>query len=155
MVSVVEHRLETGSAISEVGPALFILLMFAFFPIVDVIWLGVNYSCACTLNDLQLREAARLPKSQTLSTDGAVQLDIPSQWRSTALGRTVNPRQDVQTSISYQTRPGAIYVSVNTTVSFLPLLSIPFFSGLPGLGAPITFTVSGSRPLENPRCYFY
>lgn len=155
MVSVAKHRLETGSAISEAGPALFILLVCAFFPILDVIWLGINYSCASTLNDLQLREAVKLPKSQATSAEGAVILGIPNQWRSTALGKSANPKQDVLTDVSYQTRVGAIYVTVSTTVSFLPLLSIPFFSGIPGLGAPITFTVASNRPLENPRYYFY
>ena len=122
-----------------------------FFPVVDVISMGFAYSAATTLNDLQLREAAREPRTRVLAIDGPVQEQMPHQWRNSGLSFLVVPQSNIQTEVSYRTGVGAIYVTVNTTVSFRPLMPIPFLSGIPGLGAPLTLTMSGTRPLEDPR----
>ena len=81
-------RKQRGSAISEMAPALFLLLVVAVFPVLDLIFDGLGY-CACvTLNNLQLREAVRVPKSQATDPNGTVQLEIPNNWRASAFGTT-------------------------------------------------------------------
>lgn len=148
-------RSASGSALSETGPAFFLFFIFMLFPVIDVIAMGASYAGVHTLNDLQLREASRLTKSQVLLVDGAVQSSIPLQWRQTVLAFLTDPNQDIQTSVDYHVGESAVYVSVTTAVTFHPLLTIPFFNAIPGLGAPFTFTVGGSRPLENPQFYLY
>ncbi len=144
-----ESRRKTGSAITEFGPALFILLFCAFFPSVDLIGVGLSYLACTSLNDLQLREAVRIPKSQCIDPRGPVQLLIPTNWQPTVmggLGRTIDPPV---TEVSYA--PGkVVYVTVSTTFTIHPLLTIPFFPKVPGLGAPFETTISRSRVLENP-----
>jgi hypothetical protein len=147
------RRRQAGSAISEFGPALFLFLIFMFFPVIDVISMGFAYSSATTLNDLQLREAARQPKTQVMAMDGLVQEKIPEQWKASTLSFLVAPQSNIQTAVSYRAGVGAVYVTLATTVSFRPLLPIPFLNSIPGLGAPLTLTINGTRPLEDPRMY--
>jgi nitrate reductase NapE component len=147
------RRSRTGSAISEFGPALFLFIVFMLFPVLDVISMGFAYFSACTLNDLQLREAARQPKTQVLSIDGVIQEKIPQQWRNSTLSLLLAPQTNINTVPIYKAGVGAVYLTLQTTVSFRPLLPIPFLNGIPGLGAPLTLTISGTRPLEDNRLY--
>lgn len=144
-----------GSAITEMGPALFILLIFAIFPVVNLIFMGMSYMSCVTLNDLQLREAAKTPKSQAELPTGPVQKGIFDQWRQTAIGGISGVTDQPQTDISYSTGAGTIYVTVSTTVNIKPLLTIPFFPAVPGMGAPFTCNITHSRLLENPKFVFY
>lgn len=146
-------RRKSGSAISEFGPALFLFLIFMLFPVIDVIAMGFAYFSACTLNDLQLREAARQPKTQVLSIDGLVQEAIPQKWKASSISILLAPTTNINTLPTYKAGVGAVYLSLATTVSFRPLLPIPFLNGIPGLGAPLTLTITGNRPLEDPRLY--
>ncbi len=151
--SAKHKRNQAGSAISEFGPALFIFLVFMFFPVIDVISMGYAYSSICTLNDLQLREAAREPKTQVMAIDGQIQEQIPQQWRASGISFLVAPQSTIQTTVSYRPGIGAVYVTLGTTAVFRPLMQIPFLNGIPGLGSPLTLTISGTRPLEDPRMF--
>lgn len=144
------HR---GAALSETGPAFFLLFLFAVFPVIDLIFLGISYFSCITLNDLQSREAARVAKSEATSTTGSVQGTIPNQWRITSLGQLARLAQPPVTSVSYQIERNNIYVTVATTCSIQPLLMIPFFPNIPGIGAPVTVFISRSKLLESPRNY--
>lgn len=143
-------RNKRGSAMSEMAPALFLLLVVAVFPVLDLIFDGLGY-CACvTLNNLQLREAVRVPKSQAIDPLGSVQKDIPNNWRSSALGGLAPLMDDPQTAVSYNIVAGTAVLDLSTTVAVRPLLVIPFFPNVPGLSAPMVFTITSSRVLENP-----
>lgn len=158
-------RGRAGSALSEFGPALFLLLVFGFLPVIDLIFLGLDYASAYYLLELQLREAQKLPRSFATKETGPVIQTIPSSWCNSLLGGLVtngpSGQQAVVTVVDYLPVPwqpvGANqtinfwFVTVNTTVTFRPLLTIPFLNGIPGLGAPFTFTVAGRRPVENNR----
>lgn len=133
---------------SEMGPALFFILFFGIFLTLDLIALGFNY-CAClTLNDVQLREASKLPAAIAKHPQGPVVLQIPEQWRATTMGGLANV-QDITTTVSYQRIKGNVFVTVNTQVQVRPPLTIPFFPKVPGLGAPVAFNISNSRLTEN------
>lgn len=154
-------RSSKGTAISEFAPGLFLLLMFGFFPIVDAVCIGIDYGSARYLNELQLREAQKLPRSKVIDTSGTVIKTIPDQWRRTLFGGLANSDQKVITKVEYIPVPwqpvgdnqtvNFWFVSVSTTVSFRPPLPIFMFNGVPGLGGPITFSVVGRRPVENNR----
>lgn len=150
------QRAESGSAIVELAPALFILFLLLFFPLIDLMTMGVEYASCYTLNDLQLREAANLPKSQAQDPAGIVKDRIPSEWRHSGLGAFVNVIGNPNTSISYldgetdATGTQDKYVVVTTSVTAHPFVTLPFVIPVPGLSAPMTFTISTRRMLENP-----
>ncbi len=154
-------RKTRGSAISEFGPALFIIFICGLLPTIDLVFLGLDYAATYTLNELQLREAQKSPKSQAMRMDGPVIETIPSQWKKSLLGSFVPAEQNYQTQISYSPVPWQPvggnqtldfwFVNVTTTVSFRPFFIIPFMSKVPGLGAPTTISISGRRPMENNR----
>lgn len=86
---------------------------------------------------------------------------IPLQWSQSLLGGLHNPDQPVTTKVSYNPVPwqpvgsnqtvNFWFVHIDNNVSFRPLLPLPFLGAVPGLGSPITFSVSGRRPVENNR----
>jgi hypothetical protein len=156
-----DMRSASGTAMSEFAPGLFLLLMFGLFPVVDAICIGIDYASARYLNELQLREAQKLPRSKVIDGNGTVLKTIPDQWRRTLLGGLANPDQQPVTQVEYKPVPWQPvgsnqtadfwFVNISTTVSFRPALAILFFNGVPGLGSPITFSVVGRRPVENNR----
>jgi hypothetical protein len=147
----VAWRRNKGSSLSEFGPALFFILFFALFPVLNMISLGYGYLSSATLNDLQLREAAKVPKSQATDQSGAVLLTIPQRYLATVTGGISGLKDLPQTNLSYTLDASGAYVTVATTVNLYPLLTIPFFPGVPGVGAPATVTVTSTRVLENPQ----
>jgi hypothetical protein len=126
-----------------------------------MIFLGLDYAAAYTLNELQLREAQKSPKSQAMRMDGPVIDGIPSQWKKSLLGSFVPAEPNYQTQISYSPVPwqpvGANqtldfwFVNVTTIVNFRPFLIVPFMSKVPALGAPVQITITNRRPMENNR----
>ena len=141
---------QRGSSIAEFGPALFFIFIFAVFPVIDIIALSFNYTACASLNDIQLREAVKLPKSIATNPHGPVLGTIPDKWMATVLGGAAGLVERPLTNVDYDPSSGNMYVQVSTTVTVRPFLNIPFFFKVPGLGAPATFTVSSSRLIENP-----
>ncbi len=143
-------RGKRGSAIAEMGPALFILLLAGVFPMLDLIFAGVGYCAAYMLSDLELREAARLPKSQL----EAALVQICYDWRTSGIGQFAGVVGDPQSDFGYYTDsqgsgPPLTYVTVTTKVQIKPLLPIPFIPGVPALSVPASYTFNGRRILEN------
>lgn len=123
--------------------------------------MGIDYAAAYYLNEMQLREAQKLPKSVATSEKGPVIEAVPRLWRAGLIGGLTPANTAIATSVGYKPVPWQPvgqaqtldfwFVTVTTTASFRPLLSIPFLNGVPGLGAPITFSIVGRRPVENNR----
>jgi hypothetical protein len=140
---------------AELGPALFILLLAGVFPMLDLIFAGVGYCAGYMLSDLELREAARLPKSQL----EAALVQICYEWRSSGIGQFAGVVGDPQADFGYYTDnkgagPPLNYVTVTTIVQIKPLLPIPFIPGVPALSVPATYTFNGRRILENAKFAF-
>ncbi len=146
-------RRQEGSALSEFGPALFFLFIFAIFPVLDMILCGFSYCSCVALNDLQLREAAKLPRSVADSSKGPVKQDIPARWKSTVVGGFSGTVDIPETGVFYADKSGTVFVTVATTVVIHPFLNIPFFVGVPGIGAPLTAKIANKRVMENPQNY--
>lgn len=147
-------RRRRGTALSEAGPALFLLLMFALFPLIDVIYFGISYYSVMTLNDIQLREASKSAKSLAVSDKGEVIAGIPNKWASSAMGGLARLSGPPVTKVDYKLSEVAVYVTVTTNVSIEPLLKIPFLAKIPALGAPVEMKVARSKLLENPNDMF-
>jgi hypothetical protein len=145
-------RKQHGVTIAEVGPALFLLLIMGIFPMLDLIFAGSAYTACLLLNDLQLREAARLPASQV---ENAL-IYIAHDWQNTGIGAYAGVMGEPQSQYAYTVVPiptGAgrateTYIVVTTSVTLRPFLPIPFFNAVPALGAPVSYSISGRRLLE-------
>ncbi len=150
-----KRKRERGASLAEFGPAFFLLFIFAVFPVLDIIGMGFGYVSSVSLNDLQLRQAAKIPKSQAQDPEGPVCLAIPQNYVSSIAGGLASIVDLPVTEVSYDNDASNVYVTVTTHVTVKPFLTIPFFTVIPGLGAPATYTISSSRMLENPRFLAY
>jgi hypothetical protein len=139
-------RSTSGSALSEMPPALFVLLFFAVFPLVNLISLGIVFASCLALNNVELREAARTPHTQL----GTALSSIQNSWASNGLGRLSGVNDPPTSEVLYSNIGSDVYVAVSTTFLVKPFLTLPFFDHVPALGAPWSFTTSGKRVLENP-----
>jgi hypothetical protein len=133
-----------------------ILFMFLFFPLVNVLAMGVTYGSCFTLNDLQCREAATLPKVQAEAAGGLIKKQIVEQWKHSGMGAFVQCQGEPNTKLVYfaGSKDGNgsqdQYVEITTTVTARPFVSVPFFFPVPGMSAPVTFNISNRRMVENP-----
>ena len=154
--TVKSGRCVAGTSIAELGPVLFVLFVMILFPLIDLMAIGVTYSSGCVLNSLQVREAALLTASIVQDPTGPVKQRIPDNWVTSGLGRFASLESSPLTTISY--RDGVAdangimdrFVVVTTALKVRPFLAIPFFPGVPGLGATVAFTITSERVVENP-----
>jgi hypothetical protein len=138
-------RGKAGSTITETGPALFILFLLVLFPMIDFLYLGVAYGISWYLNHLEVRELAlRRPEqsSQALA-------DVDNAFLSQGLGKFVGLTAETVAHPDGPQRSGdPLTVRLTTTTTVKPFLSIPFFFSVPGLNAPMTFSMTSSRLQE-------
>jgi hypothetical protein len=151
-----------AAGMSEFAPALMVLVICIFFPLVDMLAVGLSYGLVRVLNYNQCHEASLLPWKDAADLGGTVMQGIPDQWGN-GMGHFVKMSGPVQTNIGYRLGEKSSdagnnnvqdwVVQVSTTVTCNPFLPIPFPSGLlnvPGMNGPFTFTVFSERPMENP-----
>jgi hypothetical protein len=141
-----QNRSYSGSSLAELPPALFLLIFFAMFPVINLIMMGFTY-CSCTLlNNLELREAARTPNSQLTTILASVQ----QNWQSSIMGQYVGLTIPPKVNVSYNVNGSETYVTVSTVFTAKSAINIPYFNNVPGLGAPWTYTIGGNSVLEDP-----
>jgi hypothetical protein len=144
-----------GSAIAEFGPALFVLLLLMFFPVLDLLSVCFDYGVVALLNYNQTHEASLLPSEKANDPNGPVKKDIPEAWQHTGLATFVKVVGSPKTTISY--RDGQSngsttekIVIVNTTVVCAPLIFLPIpVVKVPGLNAAMNLSPTSERPMEN------
>ncbi|MFA6559766.1 MAG: hypothetical protein WCT03_25290, partial [Candidatus Obscuribacterales bacterium] len=73
-------RSASGSGIAEFAPALIILLICIFFPLVDMLAVALAYCDGQVLNSNQTHEASLLDWHDAVSPTGTVCKGIPDQW---------------------------------------------------------------------------
>jgi len=149
-------RAKRGSSLAEFAPGLLILLICFFFPLIDLMSMGVSYAMCMVLNYNQVHEASLLPWTDATDPNGTVKKGIPQQWEN-GMGKFVKMTGSPTTVISYtsgQTGSDNVtdkVVSATTTVVCNPFLTIPLMGmNIPGLSGPMTFCVYAERPMENP-----
>jgi hypothetical protein len=148
----VRLRSAYGGSIAEFAPALGLLLICFFFPLLDLIGIGVSYASCMLLNETQAHEASLIPHQEATASSGSVRHDIPETWLDAGLGKFVKVDGPIKTKVTYRTgQTGDKIVGVKTTVRCNPFLSIPVpVADVPGLNAPMTFSISSERTMENP-----
>lgn len=160
------QRKRKGSAITEFGPSLFIFLILIFFPMMDLLGVAAVYCCGWYSNFLVTRELAvrtatdgGAPSSPAPNTSvsspngGIVATEINTEFKKTGICAFIGVRNDsdlAHSAVYEGAKPGGIPAQVTCTsrITAQPFLPIPFFGGVPGLGAPITFTIQAQRPRE-------
>jgi hypothetical protein len=149
-----KRRRNSGTAISEFGPALFVFLICMFFPLINLLAIATIYSIGAEMNDEQLRESAVSKRSQAQSPQGSVMYTIPTNWKASGFGKYAKIDSDVDTNVTYKDGPQDEYgntqkfVRVSTTFSAKPFLTMAMPVAVPGLSADMKFTFSSSRLLE-------
>ena len=151
MKALSRRRASRGSSISEFAPALMFLLFALFFPLLDMVALGLTYNAGFTLTDLQAEKAAVVSSTDAKSDTGPVKGKVVNAWMQTGIGSFTKLAAPPITDIAYPLIDGIQYVSVTTTISANPFLTIPFIPGIPGMSAPVNLTFSSRRVLEDPR----
>ncbi len=150
------NRNQKGFSIAEFGPALIVLLIGFFFPLLDLISVGITYGSGDLLNSLQLREACRIPQSEAQDNSGYVKQTIPTEWQNAGVGKFVNLDSSINTTIKYyggDKDDNGIQdevVVLTTQFTTKPFLTLPLLPGIPGLTAPMTMTYTSQGMLENP-----
>lgn len=146
--ALLKKRNRKGSALSEFGPALWILLFCLFFPMVNLLGLSISYGVCTVLNSNQVHEASLLHYSAAIRTVGPIKKGIPDQWLN-GMGQFANLSRFPRTKLRYLSSSES--VGVRTEFSCNPFLPVPIpVAKVPGINAPMNFTIYSERPMENP-----
>lgn len=146
---MIRRRRKSGSAITEFGPALLIFFLFAFFPFMDLLGLGTSYGLCWYLNYKISNQVARA-RQNTNGTQLGGQ-DIANQEVGIVSGggfANFLKVQSITSTVTYQTATIPQTVSTTTSITAMPFLTIPWVGSVPGLNAPITFTLTAQLPRE-------
>ncbi|MBX9685615.1 MAG: hypothetical protein K2X27_02870 [Candidatus Obscuribacterales bacterium] len=149
-------RSATGSAITETGPALFLLIVLIFFPMLDLISLGAGYIMSGIYHDYMIRELALSAPpgsgadSSIQSKDKAIQ-KINKDFETSSFFNflRMSPGDASVVSVQYlpdDTNPTTVQCKTRCVIQ--PFISIPWWTNLPGLNAPINFEMETQRPQE-------
>ena len=144
-----------GSAITETGPAIFLLIVIIFFPMLDLLEMGVGYIMSSIYHDHMIRELA-LSAPPSAPPDPAIQnqaqaiTKVNTEFKNSGFFNFLKMTQnDLQVSnITYIPPNNPNIVQCTTTCMVQPFISIPWWSQLPGLNAPFPFTITSQRPQE-------
>ncbi|CAN5180243.1 hypothetical protein BH10CYA1_BH10CYA1_61060 [soil metagenome] len=149
-------RNSKGASIAEFGPALIVLLIFFFFPLVDLLSVCLSFGLCTVLNTNQLHEASLDPWQDATDPNGIVMKTIPSVWGN-GMGRFVKPSGAPITTVSYRNgdtnsdKQTDKVVRVETTVQCNPCIPLPIpIAKVPGLNGPFTVKVAAEKTMENP-----
>lgn len=147
-----------AATMAEFGPALFVLLILFFFPVLDLVSICFAYGVVKLLNYNQVHEASLVSSAKAQDPKGMVKKGIPDQWHQGGLGKFVNAAGRPNTDVSYRNGVGGgegtttgKFVIVKTTVVCNPLVFVPFpIAKIPGLNTPVPLVVVSERPMEDP-----
>lgn len=161
------NRKSQGSALAEMGPALFLLLILIFFPMLNLIQIGAAYALANTYHQHIIREIAFRRPEQKNQAIAAVNREIDANGLYTfikATTKTVDqvdfldkngavitaslPAPEDTSSAANDLRNSIVKVRVTTTMTIAPYFTIPFFQPIPGISAPVPFRVQSDKPQD-------
>ncbi len=150
-------RNRRGSTLAEFAPAIFILLLVIFFPVLDLISICFDYGIVMLLNSNQTHEASLLASDKAQDVNGPIKKGIPDQWLKMGLGKFVKVLGFPSTNVSYRNgqdngdSTSEKTVIVSTTVVCDPFVFIPIpIAKIPGLNSPLTLNAASERPMEDP-----
>jgi hypothetical protein len=151
-----QARSTKGNSMAEFGPALCVILICFFFPMLNMLSLGIAYGDCMVLNKNQVQEAALIDWKDARDPQGPICKGIVDQWQN-GMGNLVKMPSAPVTTVSYrdgETAPDNTVdkiVNVQTTVTCSPFLTIPLpVVNVPGINGPMVFTINSEKLMENP-----
>lgn len=146
-------RRQTGGAITETGPALYVLLVLTFFPLLNIIGMACGYQMASIYHDRMIREIA--VKTPNAAGYNAAVAKVNAEFIGGSFYNFLRMQPgDLQVTLPPIYTPDATKapghfsdVRVQTTVTVRPFITVPFIQ-VPGLSLPIPFTMTTERPQE-------
>lgn len=141
-------RATKGSTLAEFGPALGLLLICFFFPMIDLCTIGPSYAACFSLNQAQCKEAAMLPEAKASDTSGYIHNQIPEAWRR-GIGRFANNAAPPKTVVRYTGQKKQRIVWVSTTFTLSPWICVPLPIKVAGLNESFKFTLESNRAVES------
>lgn len=143
------YRRKRGAAIAETGPALFLLLIIIFFPMLDLLEMGAAYVFASIYHDYVTREIAiRTPEA---GGNAAAKEKVNAEFRGSGFFSFLKMQNNDMRVDEVKYLPdmsNPTQVEVTTTVTVRPFIIIPFFANVPGMGAPVDYKHTSQRPQE-------
>ena len=150
------QRRSRGSAITETGPALFLLFVVIFFPMLDLLEMAVGYIMSGIYHDYMIREIAMsappgVTPDPAIQTQAAAITKVNTQFKESSFYKFLKMEpSDLQVSnIQYfpnESNPNIVQCTTTCTVK--PFISIPWWGSVPGLNAAFPFIISSQRPQE-------
>lgn len=142
-------RRKRGAAIAETGPALFLLIIIIFFPMLDLLEMAAGYVFSSIYHDYMVRELAiRVPES---NGNAAAKEKINAEFRSSGFFSFLKMQNNDMKVDRVRYLPdmaNPTQIELSTTVTVRPFINIPFFAQVPGMGAPVDFKLTSVRPQE-------
>lgn len=141
-------RRRSGTMMTETGPALFILFIVIFFPMLDLMGLACSYGMCWYLNYSISNEIARSRKAEGPEIVSRSVTALTQSGFGQFLGiksGSVNIPAPV-----YNDTANPPTVVVTTSMAVKPFITVPWFRPVPGLNAPITYTVTSQLTRELP-----
>ncbi len=152
-------RNHNGSQMAELPPALFILFVAVFFPLLDMLYIFIAYCAGWYLNQIELRQiACQAPQSLTAPANGSNNytsktysgVSIPQSQNWNGFLGVVEASDSP--SVTYLPGPNPTLnqvgqAQVQTTVSIAPFLrqgSSGWIPHVPGLNEPLTFVYTNT-----------
>lgn len=146
-------RRKTGSQLAEFGPALAIFVLLIVFPLINFAYIGCAYGSSWFLNHTLVRELAMTnPKDTKAVTDA--QDRVGQSWAKTGLASIIgitpsNYNEKVTNKdLTYTPAVNPNFVRLTSDVKVRPLLTMPAFASVPGLGTDVIFSFTEEQPLE-------
>lgn len=146
------HRLrrQRGSAIAETGPALLMLLVFIFFPMLDLLYIGAGYGMAWLAHRAAIRELAVHTPDDTGRITAIERANreylATGMAKFLALDATTLKHDPPTYLMDASGNPNT--VKLITRAQIKSLFVVPFFSSIPGLGAPVPVSFASEKPQE-------
>ena len=144
-------RNNRGSNLSETGPALFIFFLGILFPMIDLLSIAFIYATCWYINFTVANQAARARESERDTIVTGVQKQIYNSGFASFLKIKDG---DIKTDVNYPAVEAGLpaVLQCTTTVTGKPLVTLPaggIIPAVPGLSAPVTFSISTEMTRES------
>lgn len=133
---------------AETGPALFVILIIIFFPMLDLIGLTWSYGICWYLNYTISNEISRSRRSEAPQIIAGAVDTISGTGFAKFLGIGPNSINVPQPVYDDEAQPPTVVVV--TMVRAKPFVTVPWWGPIPGLNAPIVFVVTSRLTRELP-----
>ena len=132
--------IESGSTTADFAPVLFVIFIVFFFPMLNFIGLTWAYGMCWYFNYTISHEIARSKKIHQPAIVSHAVDRLTSSGMASFLG--IKPGGIKVLPPAYDDTSQPPTVQVTTSLTAKPFISVPWFGPVPGLNAPMTFTVS-------------